>query len=105
MIVIILLLIILAALIVGIWILSSLVGLLVALVIAGIIGWLADRIVPGDLPYGLLGAIVAGLLGSFVGGLLLGDLGPGIAGIELIPALVGAVILAFVANAVVKTRA
>ena len=32
----------------------SLLGLLVTLVIAALVGWLADKIVPGDLPYGWL---------------------------------------------------
>jgi uncharacterized membrane protein YeaQ/YmgE (transglycosylase-associated protein family) len=88
-------LIILAVLIALIWITFNLVGLLITLLIAGLIGALADRIVPGELPYGWLGAIVAGLAGSWLGTLLLGDLGPTIRGIALIPALVGAMILAF----------
>ena len=91
-------------LVVGIWLVTSLVGLVITLVIAALIGWLADKIVPGQLPYGWLGAIVAGLLGSFLGGILLGDLGPTIGGISLVPALVGAIILAFIAEAIGKTE-
>lgn len=87
---------------IGIWLTSHLVGLIVMLFIAGIIGWVADQIVPGRLPYGWLGAIVAGLVGSWVGGLILGGLGPALAGIAIVPALVGAIILAFVASAVTK---
>lgn len=89
-------LVLLAVLIVAVWITFNLVGLLITLLIAGLIGWLADRIVPGDLPYGWLGAIVAGLAGSWLGTLILGDLGPTVRGIALIPALIGAIILAFV---------
>nr|WP_041425127.1 GlsB/YeaQ/YmgE family stress response membrane protein [Thermobaculum terrenum] len=70
-------------------------GLIFTLIVAGIVGWIADMIVPGELPYGWLGAIAAGLLGSLIGGLLLGNLGPEIGGISVIPALVGAIILAF----------
>lgn len=89
--------------IVGIWITVSLLGLIVTLVIAAFVGWVANRIVPGKIPYGWLGAIVFGLLGSWVGGILLGDAGPEIGGIAVLPAIVGAVILAIVADIVFKT--
>jgi uncharacterized membrane protein YeaQ/YmgE (transglycosylase-associated protein family) len=86
---------ILVGLIVAIWLTFSLIGLLITLVVAAIVGWVADLIVPGKLPYGWLGAIVAGLLGSWLGTLILGDLGPTIRGITIIPAIIGAIILAF----------
>ena len=95
---------VLLLIVIGIWLTVSLAGLLVTLVVAALVGWLADRIVPGDLPYGWLGAIVAGLLGSWLGGIVLGDLGPEIGDIALIPAFVGAVVLAFVADLVMKQR-
>jgi uncharacterized membrane protein YeaQ/YmgE (transglycosylase-associated protein family) len=91
-------------LVIAIWITVSLLGLLVTLVIAGLVGWLAYQIVPGRLPFGWVGAVLAGLLGSWLGGLLLDDFGPGIAGIELVPALIGAVILAVIAGAVFKSN-
>ncbi|TAK33545.1 MAG: GlsB/YeaQ/YmgE family stress response membrane protein [Chloroflexota bacterium] len=63
------------------------------LVMAGIIGWLADQIVPGRMPFGVLGAVVAGLLGSWLGWILIGNFGPPIFGIRVIPAFLGALIL------------
>ena len=82
---------------------THLVGLLLTLIVAGFIGWLADAIVPGRLPYGWLGAVVAGIAGSWLGALLfrmmgLGDGGFSLFGVPLIPALVGAIILAFVVD-------
>ena len=68
------LIVLLILLVIGIWLTSHLVGLIVMLFIAGIIGWIADQIVPGRLPYGWLGAIVAGLVGSWIGSLILGGL-------------------------------
>lgn len=88
-------LVLLALAIVGIWLTFSLLGVLVTLVVAAVVGVIADKIVPGDLPYGWLGAIGAGLLGSWLGSMIIGRLGPELAGIPLLPALVGAVILAF----------
>ena len=85
----------LAVAVVGLWLTFGLLGLLVTLAVAGAVGWLADRLVPGDLPYGWLGAIGAGLLGSWLGSTLMGRIGPNIAGIPVVSALIGAVILAF----------
>lgn len=88
-----------------VWATFSAFGLLVTLVIAGLVGWLADVIVPGRLPYGWLGAIVAGMLGAWLGGLLFGQIGPSIGGIPIISALIGAIILAFIVDWIAKATA
>lgn len=90
------------ALLVGIWITSHLVGLLLMLLMAGFVGWLANKIIPGKIPYGWVGAVVFGLLGSWLGTLVLGGLGPTIFGITVIPALLGAVVLGLGASAVTR---
>ncbi|MHB8992425.1 MAG: GlsB/YeaQ/YmgE family stress response membrane protein [Chloroflexota bacterium] len=77
-------------------------GVIVTLLIAGLVGWLADVIVPGRMPWGWLGAILAGLVGSWLGTALLGRMGPVIAGIPIIPALIGAIILALIVELVFK---
>ncbi|MGQ9676961.1 MAG: GlsB/YeaQ/YmgE family stress response membrane protein [Chloroflexota bacterium] len=78
-------------------------GFIVTLIIAGLVGWLADLIVPGRLPYGWIGAIAAGLLGAWLGTALLGAFGPSIAGIAIIPAIIGAIILAFLFDLIFKS--
>jgi|GEM_PF-867262 uncharacterized membrane protein YeaQ/YmgE (transglycosylase-associated protein family) len=87
-----------------IWITGTLIGLALHLLMAGVIGWLADTLVPGRVPYGFLGLILAGLVGSWLGQLLLGRVGPTLVifGIDLIPALIGTVIV--VAIAALLTR-
>jgi uncharacterized membrane protein YeaQ/YmgE (transglycosylase-associated protein family) len=97
-----LLIVIFLALMIAIWLFFSLVGLVFTLFIAGLIGWLADQIVPGRIPYGFIGAIVAGLLGSLIGGLLLHNFGPKIGHIAIIPAFVGTLIVAFAAQFIFK---
>ena len=86
------------------WITGKIIGVIITLVIAGLVGALADSIVPGDLPFGWLGAILAGLVGSWLGVWLFDVLGIGlrldIAGIPVIPAFVGALILSFIASLV-----
>src|SRR5581483_222320 len=83
----------------------SIMHLVLMLFMAGLVGALADAIVPGRLPYGWLGAIVAGLVGSWLGTILLGHVGPSIFGIAVIPGLVGAIILAVGAELVGKALA
>ncbi len=79
------------------WVTANILGVIFTLFIAGAIGWLAESILPGQrLPYGWLGAILAGLVGSWIGTWLIGHVGPAIAGIPVIPAIVGAVIVAAV---------
>ena len=78
----------------------GLFALVLHVAFAGLIGWLADAIVPGKLPFGWLGAVAAGLLGSWLGRIILGQFGPTILDFNVIPALVGAIILAFVATLV-----
>ncbi|MDI1431170.1 MULTISPECIES: GlsB/YeaQ/YmgE family stress response membrane protein [Polyangium] len=95
-------LLIVAALVLGIWATFSVLGVLVTLAIAAVVGWIADQIVPGRLPYGWAGAMVAGLLGSWVGSLLFGNLGPTIARIPIIPGILGAVLVALVVQMLMK---
>jgi uncharacterized membrane protein YeaQ/YmgE (transglycosylase-associated protein family) len=83
----------------GMFLTVGLVGLLMTLLVAGLVGWLADMVVPGELPGGWLGAVLAGIVGGWIGSLLfrtfgLPSLGLSFAGVELIPAFVGAVVIA-----------
>ncbi len=83
-----------------IWGTTNVLGVVVYLVIAGLIGALADAVVPGAIPYGWLGAILAGIIGSWIGVALFGHVGPVLAGIPVIPAIIGAVILAVIVELV-----
>jgi uncharacterized membrane protein YeaQ/YmgE (transglycosylase-associated protein family) len=87
----------------GMWITVGLVGLLATLVVAGLVGWAADLVVPGRLPGGWLGAVLTGLIGGFIGHLLfvllrIPDPGFRLLGVDLIPAFVGAVVVALAAE-------
>ncbi|HEY4553563.1 MAG TPA: GlsB/YeaQ/YmgE family stress response membrane protein [Bacillaceae bacterium] len=71
-------------------------GFLLYLIVGGIIGWLAGLILGKDIPGGIIGNIIAGIVGAWIGGALLGDWGPDIAGVAIVPALIGALLLVFV---------
>lgn len=72
-------------------------GFLLMLLVAAIVGFIGDALVPGRMPGGWVGAILAGLLGSAVGGWLFGAMnlptGPEIGGLALIPSILGAALV------------
>jgi len=76
-------------------------GLLSWIVIGLLAGWLAGRIT--DAPRGLLGTLAVGLIGAILGGFLARKLGIAVVQDfwgELITAIIGAVILLFVWQAI-----
>lgn len=80
-------------------------GWLWALIIGGIIGWLAGLIVGKDIPFGIVGNIIAGFVGAWLGGLLLGEWGPETGGFYIFPALIGAIVLVAILSLILrKTR-
>ncbi len=87
-------------------VIGTLWGWLVWIVIGGVAGAIADRLVLGNR-FGCLGNVVIGIVGGLVGGFLLGLFGIGTQGIILtfVTALVGAIILLWVVNAVMGGRA
>jgi uncharacterized membrane protein YeaQ/YmgE (transglycosylase-associated protein family) len=87
----------------GLFLAVGLIGLLFTLLIAGLVGWAADAVVPGRLPGGWFGAVLSGLIGGFIGTWLFHLFGIGVPGlvlfgINVIPAFVGAVVIAVAAQ-------
>lgn len=80
-------------------------GLIIALIVGGIIGWLASIIMRTDAQQGIILNVVVGIVGSLLGGLVLA---PFIGGASLLSgaldirsllvALLGAVILLAIVN-------
>ena len=77
-------------------------GWLWSFIIGGIIGAIAGALTSRDLPAGWIGNIVAGLVGSWLGQSLLGTWGPSLAGMALIPSIIGAVILVAIVSWILK---
>lgn len=74
-----------------------------ALIVGGVIGWVASLIMGHDIPGGMIGNIVTGFIGSWIGGFL-GNWGPTFSGFYIFPALIGAIILVFIVSAHGKFR-
>jgi uncharacterized membrane protein YeaQ/YmgE (transglycosylase-associated protein family) len=80
-------------------------GLILALVVGGIIGWLASIVMRTDAQQGILLNVVVGIVGSLLGGFILGPILGGGNLLEgsldirtLLVALLGSVILLAVVN-------
>ncbi len=80
---------------------GGLVNLLIAVVIWGLIGWAASRIMGGD-GVGIIGNVLIGVVGGMVGRLLFGVLGVSLGGLlgTVIVGVVGAVLTIVVWRAI-----
>jgi uncharacterized membrane protein YeaQ/YmgE (transglycosylase-associated protein family) len=81
-------------------------GLIVFIIVGGIAGFLAGKVLTGH-GLGLIWDIVVGILGAFVGGWLAGLLGIAVTNlvVEILVAFVGAVILLAIFRALTARRA
>ena len=68
------------------------------IIVGGLIGLIAGAITKKGGSMGLIANIIAGLVGSSVGQSLLGSWGPSLAGMAIIPSIVGAVIVVAVVS-------
>lgn len=68
------------------------------LIVGAIIGMIAGALTSKGTSMGWIANIIAGLLGSFIGQSLFGTWGPTLAGMALVPSILGAVILVAVVS-------
>ncbi|MDR7076748.1 putative membrane protein YeaQ/YmgE (transglycosylase-associated protein family) [Neobacillus niacini] len=74
-----------------------------ALIVGGVIGWLAGLIVGRDVPGGIFGNIIAGFVGAWLGTLILGNWGPNVANFAIVPAIIGSVVLVFLLSLIMRS--
>ncbi len=82
----------------------SYIGLLISIVMAIIIGFIADFFVRNSMPGGIIGSMIAGFVGAWIGNLLLGSFGPIIGGFAVVPAIIGAILFIFVIGLITRGR-
>lgn len=80
----------------------SLISFILTALIAMVIGTVAEKLSPVDMPGGWAGAIVAGFIGAWLGPLLFGLWGPMLVGFSLVPALLGSIIVVILAGVIAK---
>ena len=69
-----------------------------SLIVGGFIGFIAGGITRKGGAMGIIANIIAGLIGSSVGQSLFGTWGPKLAGMALVPSILGAVIVVAVVS-------
>ena len=85
------------------WFIGNVMGLVLMLLVAALVGFTADALVPGrQIPHGWLGVTGAGLIGSWLGTVLFGQVGPVLMGVSLFPAFLGALVLVVMVSFVRK---
>ena len=65
------------------------------LIVAAACAWVAEYVVPGSIPGGFLVSAIVGIIGAWLGVSLMGALGPSLAGVPLLPAIIGSAVLIF----------
>ena len=75
------------------------------LIVGAIIGASAGALTKNGGSMGWISNILAGLIGSSLGEALLGAWGPQVAGMAIIPSIIGAVILVLIVSAIFSRRA
>jgi len=73
----------------------DLVGILLFILIAGVCGAIGEGIAGGKVGPGFLGSFIVGLVGAWIGGMLI-HIGPVVAGVAIIPAIIGSVLFVLV---------
>ncbi|WP_148881729.1 GlsB/YeaQ/YmgE family stress response membrane protein [Streptococcus sp. Marseille-P7376] len=69
-----------------------------SIIVGGFIGFIAGGITRKGGAMGIIANIIAGLVGSSVGQTLFGSWGPSLAGMALVPSILGAVIVVAVVS-------
>lgn len=80
-------------------------GIIIAIIVGGVIGWLASIVMRTDAQQGILLNIVVGVVGSFIGNFLGGMFGSGatltvFSPVGLLWSFIGAVVLLAIVNLV-----
>jgi uncharacterized membrane protein YeaQ/YmgE (transglycosylase-associated protein family) len=65
------------------------------LIVASVCAFIAECAVPNKMPGGFVVSAIVGIIGAWIGGNLVGHIGPDLAGVALIPCILGSALLVF----------
>lgn len=74
----------------------SILSFILFLIVAACCAYIAERLVPGSIPGGFFTSAIVGIIGAWIGGNMIGHIGPDLAGISLLPAILGSAVFVFV---------
>lgn len=78
----------------------SILSFILYLIVAAVCAFLAERLVPNSVPGGFLTSAIVGIIGAWIGGNLVGHVGPDLAGVALVPCILGSALLVFLLSLV-----
>lgn len=71
----------------------ELISFILFLIVAAACAGLAEALVPGEVPGGFFMSAIVGAIGAWIGASLMGHVGPDLAGVPLLPSIIGSAIL------------
>ena len=74
----------------------SILSFIPFLIVAACCAYIAERLVPGSVPGGFFTSAIVGIIGAWIGGSLIGHIGPDLAGISLLPAILVSAVFVFI---------
>jgi uncharacterized membrane protein YeaQ/YmgE (transglycosylase-associated protein family) len=86
-------------------------GLIITLLLAGLVGWIASKIMKTDAEMGWIANVIVGMIGGFIGTWLLGSIAPatptdnGLSLSGIIVGVIGACIAIFIWQLIARKRA
>ncbi|MBY0357520.1 MAG: GlsB/YeaQ/YmgE family stress response membrane protein [Candidatus Obscuribacterales bacterium] len=80
----------------------DILSLLLFLLVASACAYIGERLVPGVVPGGFLTLAIVGVIGAWIGGNLMGHIGPDLAGISLVPCIIGSALLVFLMSLIFR---
>ena len=63
------------------------------LIVAAACAYLGELLVPGTIPGGFFSSAIVGIIGAWVGSSVMGSFGPTLAGVALVPCILGSAIV------------
>jgi uncharacterized membrane protein YeaQ/YmgE (transglycosylase-associated protein family) len=82
----------------------SILGFILFLIVAAVCAGIAEMLVPGAVPGGFFASAIVGIIGAWIGTALFGSLGPSLAGVPLLPAILGSAIFVFLLSLISRAR-
>ncbi len=74
----------------------SILGFVLFLIVAAVCAGIGEMLVPNVIPGGFFTSAVVGIIGAWIGSSLMGNMGPALAGIPILPAIVGSALFVFI---------
>lgn len=73
----------------------ELLSFILFLIVAACCAYIGERLVPGTIPGGFFTSAIVGVIGAWMGGTLMGHMGPSLAGVALLPCILGSALFVF----------